>query len=427
MIKRLRTMIDAIIALSKLANKENIDKLAGLVGKIDQMEKQTKSISQLLLLQQTSPKILRELLRSCDVEPTVEVVADLEGGRMNYDLAQLANLRDMAAWNIFQMLWRYYSLPVTQVLRIFEYCLSTAVYMRADICAEIITFISYHLAADQKLLLTYCKTFETIPGCWQKKFAKIWPIYINALQLSGDTDKALYYLKKHKEIFSFASLYMTPSAALFAKRQGFSTTEIGVAATIAAEIEKNQKEGFLSKKIHNAGSIALVGNGPQDLRPGVGEQIDKYDLVFRFGGFKTNQSHKESDRINYGSKVDFWCTPKDIAKENSSLQTDTSILLTEFEGHYIKLDYLYNLKRYMQQEKRKILAVDHNFYSAFIAETQCWHPSSGLMIATLIKKMRPDLNSDSLFGFLIKPMMRMPIGEFTIQVKPTILLILLMP
>ena len=69
---------------------------------------------------------------------------------------------------------------------------------------------------------------------------------------------------------------------------------------VTVHLRKHRADNFL-KDIVNGKSIAIVGNGPQQIGKNTGNEIDSADIVIRFNEFEITGYEKD-----YGEKVDIW-------------------------------------------------------------------------------------------------------------------------
>ncbi len=132
-------------------------------------------------------------------------------------------------------------------------------------------------------------------------------------------------------------------------------------------------------------TIAVVGNGPQQMNKNTGEEIDSHDIVIRFNIFPTKGFSQD-----YGSKVDIWiCTAlfwNDSMIENFpemlSIAKNVPYTVIYDIFHYIPRGIVYQkelLSIFLQRFKS-----NKNCFCSFDSEYKGEHePSLGIKLPTL--------------------------------------------
>lgn len=82
-------------------------------------------------------------------------------------------------------------------------------------------------------------------------------------------------------------------------------------------------------------SIAVVGNGPQELGKGKGYEIDSHDIVIRFNNFNTNGFEKD-----YGSKTDIFIRNASIELKDVDRRFNKICVWEPDFYHFIILQYI---------------------------------------------------------------------------------------
>ena len=70
--------------------------------------------------------------------------------------------------------------------------------------------------------------------------------------------------------------------------------------TVRNQICKSHSDRLFEKLIEGK-SVAVVGNGPQQINKGTGKEIDAHDIVIRFNNYKI-----EGYEEDYGTRTDIW-------------------------------------------------------------------------------------------------------------------------
>jgi hypothetical protein len=98
---------------------------------------------------------------------------------------------------------------------------------------------------------------------------------------------------------------------------------------VKKQILKSQKDRLFEKLVAGK-SVAVVGNGPQEMGKGTGKEIDSHDLVIRFNNFKT-----AGYEIDYGTRTDIWARNNNIFEtKNRENPEQFKMIVWRFDKSY---------------------------------------------------------------------------------------------
>lgn len=158
-------------------------------------------------------------------------------------------------------------------------------------------------------------------------------------------------------------------------------------------LQENEKT--FSRLVHEAnGSVSIVGNGPQEVGKGRGEEIDASGLVVRFNTFSTVYPHSQ----DYGTKTDVWV--RMIPHPYVRFSPDTSglkhVMLTganRLYRNYANWDWLRAninvLPALSFSPSRPYIELSKKLESV---------PTSGLLLAYMLYQEIGPLRADQIYG-----------------------------
>lgn len=171
---------------------------------------------------------------------------------------------------------------------------------------------------------------------WYKINPNFWLIYISSLYERNNFDLAQDILIKYVEKYKFLDIHRFPFVSKFAKQIGITNNDNDIEKTIF--ISNKLDESIENKIFENAikgKSIAVVGNGPQELGKGKGYEIDSHDIVIRFNNFNTNGFEKD-----YGSKTDIFIRNASIELKDVDRQFNKICVWEPDFYHFIIPQYI---------------------------------------------------------------------------------------
>jgi hypothetical protein len=138
--------------------------------------------------------------------------------------------------------------------------------------------------------------------------------YVSHLLWQNKEQQALAILQSCKELNEDAICNYLPIAEFVYRAKIMKGEKLKMFAKVFNALKNNMKNNIV-KKFVTGKSIAVVGNGPQELGKKNGTKIDSHDVVVRFNGFSTDKQFI----IDYGKKTDIYvfsacCAIHDIRK-----------------------------------------------------------------------------------------------------------------
>jgi hypothetical protein len=214
--------------------------------------------------------------------------------------------------------------------------------------------------------------------------------YINFLICKHKNEKALVVLNDYLKLHDKESISEWSPIAYLADRNGITSEHIARSAEIYAQMEKDKAEDTF-KNILRGKTIAIVGNGPQELGTGNGSKIDGYDIVIRFNNFKLVNVG------DYGKKIDIHCRNK---WEDSNNDADF-FLFFDIYNHPIYNPVINDIMKY-----KNIIFIYEHFYDLYYEEVYNnynidW-PTSGFMMLYTLKKMGLPITKSDVYGMSFK-------------------------
>lgn len=135
---------------------------------------------------------------------------------------------------------------------------------------------------------------------WRLLPPAMWMVYCAVLLEHGDRATAERLLRSYlaQGLPADAIARCLPVARL-ARDLGLASDAALRSATAADALEQAQQHDAFARLVAT-GSVAVVGNGPGNLASGLGDEIDRHDVVIRFNNFPDGYA------ADYGTRTDIW-------------------------------------------------------------------------------------------------------------------------
>ncbi|MBQ9273560.1 MAG: glycosyltransferase family 29 protein [Succinivibrio sp.] len=211
--------------------------------------------------------------------------------------------------------------------------------------------------------------------------------------LQSEACRLLYfYLDRYGE----HDLHLIPTVANFVRERGLlnSSTKVEQSSVLWQRLNKNIPEllANLSDK-----SVALVGNGPQELGRHSGAEIDAHDCVIRMNNYQLNDKFQ----ADYGNKVNIWATCAPIPEDLSLKGNFEAVVLMTHCYSYSIFSLLKTLEHLPVD--LPIYVLDLNRLIPFIhQQTGIYTPSNGLSLICCLLNHLQGFNVQDCFGFSFK-------------------------
>jgi hypothetical protein len=220
--------------------------------------------------------------------------------------------------------------------------------------------------------------------------------YVSFLLWQNKEQQALSILEKHiKKINEDAICGFLPIAEFVHRTKIMRGKRLESLAKVFSAIKNNVKNNIV-KKLVAGKSIAVVGNGPQELGRKSGTKIDSHDIVVRFNRFNTNEQFV----IDYGKKTDMYVFS---ISRVPNLKENIKIIATAQDP------YLYSFSRNLQNFLIQVAPLDKFVYigttevmSGIYKDYYIGGPSSGAKTIYYLKKvLKANLHKNDIFGMAL--------------------------
>lgn len=226
------------------------------------------------------------------------------------------------------------------------------------------------------------------------EFEKWTPIcklsYISFLYYQDHEEQAVEILKDYMAQYGEEKLeHFIPVAFLAKKHFGISNDSVILSATRFETMKNNN--GFFEKLV-STGSIALVGNGPQEKGKLSGSKIDSHALVLRFNSYNLS----EEFHADYGKKVTIWANCGNIPVDNCK------------KGNFKYFMYLPGIydepidNRFLDDFENAFTVDMLALRKVIYKKTGLYCTSNGFNLIFAIKKLNKDFSVNDCFGFSFK-------------------------
>ncbi len=161
---------------------------------------------------------------------------------------------------------------------------------------------------------------ERFPNIWSLIDNKFWLIYISILYENHIFDKAESLLKDYYNKFGVLDIHRFLFVSKLAKSLSIENDNINKSLLIANKLDESIENNIFENLIKGK-SVAVVGNGPQEIGKGRGKEIDSHDIVIRFNNFNL-----EGFEEDYGIKTDIWASGVNVDSYYNNIPRNYSTL-----------------------------------------------------------------------------------------------------
>lgn len=158
----------------------------------------------------------------------------------------------------------------------------------------------WYCCYDHGQLLKICEILSKRDNIWKYIDNKFWLIYISLLCEYNQDNLSKILLTKYIDRYKLLDIEKFILVLELSKKLHYTNELIEqsflIKTTLDKSIENNIFENIIKGK-----SVAVVGNGPQEIGKGKGKEIDSYDIVVRFNNFQLEGFEKD-----YGTKTNIW-------------------------------------------------------------------------------------------------------------------------
>lgn len=187
------------------------------------------------------------------------------------------------------------------------------------------------------------------------------------------------------------------AVANFAYQNGMK--EFSLQRAVFNEIINTTKEDLFSQKIQGR-TVALIGNGPQELGRNQKKVIDSHEIVIRMNAYDLTPGYVK----DYGEKCDIWYQYLGLTDREWKKIKGAPRLYFIGQSPYSARYPRQLVNRYANELSKgiKIQTVKLSDLSQIYKMTRIYNISGGLLMTYLIKKGNPKFSADDCFGFSFK-------------------------
>ena len=284
------------------------------------------------------------------------------------------------------LLWNHSEIPFDDLDYTWRYLLENSNSSKWELFEHYTRFLFQHGDLLDNLETTYKSKLSD--------FEKWTPIcqlsYVSFLFYKGHQDEAVEILKKYIAKNGELNLdYFIPVAYLAKEFCKIKNPDVILSAKRFETMKKN--EGIFEKFI-NSGSLALVGNGPQEKGKSSGEKIDAHNTVLRFNGYSLSKEFHS----DYGKKVTIWANCGNIQEDKSE------------KGNFTYFMYLPGIydepisNRFLDDFENAFTIDTLSLRKRIYKKTGLYCTSNGFNLIFAIKELKNDFSVEDCFGFSFK-------------------------
>ena len=283
------------------------------------------------------------------------------------------------------------SIPYDEIQKILYKCVSENTFHRGWCYNTLIWQTMYQGKIEDTIPI-----FEEIDrnDLWETLPNEILLRCISAYLYIKNVDLAKKYLYLFIKKYGLSGIEGFYPVANLAQSCGFKSERLMRSSAIFIEMQRNLESCYFENFIKDK-SVAIVGNGPQEIGTKNGKKIDSYDVVIRFNGFKC--CGFEDD---YGSKTTILSQSMGTPVRNSEI-FQCYLFIDDIYAFHMSdeiTDRLYDCL----QNGRIIFAYPTKIIQKQKEETGLKSLSSGLRMIYWVKSINPHFSVDDCFGFSFK-------------------------
>lgn len=206
---------------------------------------------------------------------------------------------------------------------------------------------------------------------------------------------ALNWLNGYKKEFGIDGLQVIPRVAYFAYNNGLQSELIEKSSYIAGEVLRTQQDELFARYLKGK-SIAIVGNGPQNIGTKLGANIDNSDIVIRFNNGADTQRFKQ----DYGSKLTVWVrnNAEPFNNYKSLKKSKFCILIDSIERMHWKDEQILKCYEQLINTSCRLIAPRREFLQEIFKKYDFSRFTSGLLAIAYIIHTAKNANIN-LYGF----------------------------
>lgn len=248
----------------------------------------------------------------------------------------------------------------------------------------------FHFSGPTDELISYFNFIEKSPYAWNSKDRRIWLVYMSCMleRFPNECNHISRLLDHYTLMFGTKDLEKFFPVADFAYRSGISTPEIEKAAKVFQMMERNRTKDGFEKLIENK-TVAVVGNGPQEIGKRKGKEIDAHDVVIRFNDFQIFPE-------DYGTKTDVWSRNIEFSKKNGKKEVSKGVYIID---KFNPWRWINNFDLCLENDFYDYFPFDViEFYNTYASPVMI-EPLVGTLMFSWLKKIRNNFDNIDFYGF----------------------------
>jgi hypothetical protein len=348
------------------------------------INKDLEYIKTILLLQNFAPQLLKEMYSGFNISKDLAAKAapyafltlrEMDNQSIKKLLMHLINGIGISPETAFDILLKVSKNPAFK-----------------EIACNVMQVISFHFPKNEK----FSQSVEILRNELHGNSINLW--HVSYLLKLNKEQQALSILQKHKKKLDEDTLCSFIAIAEFAHRTRIMKgKKLESLAKVFCALKDNMKSNIM-KKLVTGKSVAIVGNGPQELGRKSGVKIDSHDIVVRFNDFSVD----EQFIADYGKKTDIHVFTYDTALTMNGKKNIKIFAMTHDP-------YLIRYPKDLQDFLINIVPLDKLVYIAIpevvggLQKDYCIGvASSGARVVYYFKKiLKTNLHKNDIFGMAL--------------------------
>lgn len=246
--------------------------------------------------------------------------------------------------------------------------------------------------ATDELMTTLCMITQS-RWCWNQLPHQIFLIYVCCLVELDNLPLAKKILSQYIAKFGKKDIFRYMPASQLFVQMGYKDFDIERTNFVFTQLEENRKNNVLENLLEGK-SIAVVGNGGNELGKNRGAEIDSHDIVLRFNNYP------ESYEDDYGYKTDVWVRNGNISLLDKDIIENLQLVIWEPDYWHMNVqhNHLNLLYRDLRNYPLKLVYLS-NIRKEIYDNSDILNPTTGAQIIYYLIKNKDSMKNINFFGF----------------------------